>query len=483
MKKSLFATIIISTLVGCSAPEVHDATTSNELPTIFPDYKYVTVPATIAPLNFSVGNAEAIDITIDSNNGQSMRLRSRSNTTNFDIDEWHKLLAANIGSDIKVTVNGRKNGQWTTYKPFNITISTDSIDYGLTYRLIAPGYEVYGRMGIYERDLSNFDQKTIFESTQSVGICINCHTANRANPSQSSMHFRGPNGATIIRKDGKMTAYNMKSAPDSLGCVYTYWHPDGRYIAYSQNNTLQSFHMKGDERIEVFDTRSDVSIFDTETDSLIRPSCLHTTDYETFPAFSPDGKTLYYCTSQPHPVPQEYKDIKYNLCRVSFDAATGTIGNDVDTLIDARAEGKSIAWPRPSYDGRFIVYTLIDYGQFSIWHREADLYVYDTQTGTSRPLTAANSDNTEAFHNWSSNSRWLVFTSRRIDGLYTRAYITHIDEDGNASKPFLLPQSDPSVFYSRLMMSYNTPDFCTHPTDYNAKLAEQKLYGDRIVAK
>ena len=73
-------------------------------------------------------------------------------------------------------------------------------------------------------------------------------------------------------------------------------------------------------------------------------------------------------------------------------------------------------------------------------------------------MDEVNSDDVESYHSWNSNSRWLVFSSRRIDGLYTRPYLVHIDENGTSGKPFVLPQKDPD-FYSRFMFSYNIPEF------------------------
>ncbi|MBR5274892.1 MAG: hypothetical protein IKU33_06590, partial [Bacteroidales bacterium] len=57
------------------------------------------------------------------------------------------------------------------------------------------------------------------------------------------------------------------------------------------------------------------------------------------------------------------------------------------------------------------------------------------------------------------NSRWLVFSTRRDDGLYTKPYFSYIDEDGNAHKPFLLPQRDPRRHYDSQMYAYNIPEF------------------------
>ena len=58
--------------------------------------------------------------------------------------------------------------------------------------------------------------------------------------------------------------------------------------------------------------------------------------------------------------------------------------NRIDTLVHAAEQHKSVSFPRPSYDGRFLCYTLSDYGQFSIWHHEADLWLLDLTTGESR---------------------------------------------------------------------------------------------------
>jgi len=197
--------------------------------------------------------------------------------------------------------------------------------------------------------------------------------------------------------------------------------------------------------------------------------------FETFPSFSPDGKWLYFCASAAKEMPSEYKDVKYNLCRIAFNAEDGTFGDRVDTLFNAAGIGKSVTFPRPSPNGKYIMFTLIDYGNFSIWHKEADLYLLNTETGTVKPLDNANSPNTESYHSWSSNSQWFVFSSRRLDGLYTRPFIAHIDENGNCTKPFLVPQES-SDYYDDLLLSFNIPEFISKPIDLSAREVEQLAY-------
>ena len=237
---------------------------------------------------------------------------------------------------------------------------------------------------------------------------------------------------TILVDGDKIEKLNTKTKETISALVYPSWHPSGKYVAFSVNTTKQAFHLNDRNRVEVYDEASDVVVYDVEKHEIVTASNIFSKDaFETFPTFSPDGKTLYFCTAEARPIPQEYSEVKYNLCSVSFDPVTRAFGAQVDTLYNAKSGGMSASFPRVSPDGRYLLYTLSGYGNFSIWHKDADLYMADLQTGTSRPLVEVNSDDVESYHSWSSNSRWFVFSSRRIDGLYTRPYIAYVDEDGN----------------------------------------------------
>ncbi len=91
--------------------------------------------------------------------------------------------------------------------------------------------------------------------------------------------------------------------------------------------------------------------------------------------------------------------------------------------------------------------------------------------GRIRPLSELNSDDTESYHSWSSNGRWVVFSSRRTDGIFTRPFFAHIDADGHAaSKPFELPMQDPDR-HRQLLKSYNVPELMRGPV----KLTPQQI--------
>ena len=284
---------------------------------------------------------------------------------------------------------------------------------------------------------------------------------------------------TILVDGDKIEKLNTKTKETISPLVYPSWHTSGKYVAFSVNTTKQAFHLNDRNRVEVYDEASDVVVYDVEKHEIVTASNIFSKDaFETFPTFSSDGKTLYFCTAEARPIPQEYSEVKYNLCSVSFDPVTRAFGAQVDTLYNAKSGGMSASFPRVSPDGRYLLYTLSGYGNFSIWHKDADLYMADLQTGTSRPLVEVNSDDVESYHSWSSNSRWFVFSSRRIDGLYTRPYIAYVDEYGKVGKPFLLPQKD-AGFYQSFMKSFNIPEFITGKVKVRGRVLAIKAKEDK----
>ena len=77
------------------------------------------------------------------------------------------------------------------------------------------------------------------------------------------------------------------------------------------------------------------------------------------------------------------------------------------------------------------------------------------------------------------NSHWIVFTSRRGDGLYSRLYLAAIDDKGRAHKPFLLPQRQPRAYDERSLYSFNTPDFTQRKVDFDSRAAAHEVMSEQ----
>lgn len=431
---------------------------------IFPDYKEVTVPPNIAPLNFSLEEGTK-GVAIFENAGKKLTLKSKDGEFRIPENSWRELAAP--GSEITVTVAIKTSGKFVAKKPFSIFVSEDKIDPYVAYRLIDPGYETWNSLGIYQRCLENFSETPIFTNDKTDRNCMNCHSFKTRDPGTMMFHMRASNGGTYVWKDGAIEKLNTKTPQTISALVYPYWHPSGDYIAFSVNDIAQFFHSTNPNRIEVYDYKSDVVVYDVNNKQISTTSLLtDTTRMETFPSFSPDGKTLYYCSTRQTSMPQGYKDVKYSICSIPFNPEAFSFGDKVDTLYNAGKTGLDATFPRISPDGRFLLFAETEYGCFAIWHKDSELRMIDLKDGSFHTLDAINGPDADSYHSWSGNSRWIIWASRRLDGLYSRLFIAHIDENGNASKPFLMPQKSTS-HDKELMKSYNVPEFITGPVTFD----------------
>ena len=473
-------------LVACGTSVPSEYTQSDKLPAIYPDYIGVTVPLNIAPLSFeydgkademvaryAVGSDEIVC------NGQP------------SIDEWKTLTEKAKGNAITVDVYTCSEGKWTRFKPFSIYVSPDSIDPYISYRLIAPSYISYESLTINQRCLENYDESVIYDNIlcgfEKDGQCINCHHFQQYNPEHMQFHARQNMGGTVIAYNGNLKKVNMRNDSILSAGVYPAWHPTLNLIVYSSDKTLQNFHTVNPNKVEVYDEDSDIILYNVESDEVTNLENSDT-EFEVFPAWTPDGKALYYCSahferqdtakSKRQEVQNRIKELKYNIYRKAFDPETRQFGPR-ELVFDAAAIDSSATFPRISPDGRYMLFTMGKYGYFHIWHHDADLWMMDLANGNVRPFAEVNSPDTESYHSWSSNGRWIIFSSRRNDGVYTRPYIAHVDKDGHATKPFELPCEDPD-YHRQFLRCYNIPEFMKGPVTISPQAFADILKGDAV---
>ena len=458
-----------------SKADLTAAVSVNRSPCILPDYRDTVIPPNIAPLNFLVeepGTHYAVQIR--SEQGETIDITSHTSRIIIPQSQWRRLLDANRGRRLffNVSVRGHDD-QWTQFAPIVNTIAAEDIDNYLFYRLMKPIYITYVDMAICQRDVRTYEESVVL-SGQSFGKgCVNCHSFAPNHPDRMILHTRSKRdesvmGMIVARKDEvrKVDTRVLTRDPESdrgrvtkSMAAYTAWHPNGRLAAFSANKFSQFFHAVGVNR-DVFDAESDLAIYHVDSNSVTTtPGISQPNRLETFPAWSPDGRFLYFCSASPLPR-ERFREVRYDLMRIHYNADSGVWG-DVESVLLAEETGLSITEPKVSPDGCWLLFCMSDYGSFPAYQPSSDLYLMDLETKQYRRLEI-NSDRCESWHSWSSNSHWIAFASKRTDGLFARIYFSYIGEEGRAHKPLLLPQEDPTL-YDRLIKTYNVPELSPSP--------------------
>lgn len=469
---------LAASLSSCGGRPGADTISGGRAPEIYPQLSGATLPVNIAAPSFIIkenGDRFYAEVGAGGCADAAISVKSGSGEVTLPLGDWHDLLkkASESGEkEIWIRVVAENDGKWVEYDTVRCPVSRYPIDEYLVYRLLYPGYELWNEMGIYQRNLTNYEQTAVVENSDIERKCVNCHSFVGNSPERMMMHVRGPHGGTLIALDGVVEKVSPNNPDLPHGATYPSWHPSGRFIAFSANEIRQFFHTSGTKTIEVSDLGADMTVYDVEKKRSYTSSSISGEDWmETFPSWAPNGSTLYFCRAKGYRSGAPLDSIRYDLCRVEFDTVSCTFG-DPEVVIAASESGKSMSFPRVSPDGKWLLFTMSDYGNFSIWHSESDLWLLNLSDGSMRSVDEVNSDDVDSYHSWSSDGRWIVFSSKRMDGLWARPFIASFDSgSGVFGKAFALPQAE-ALFYDNFTRTFNIPELVKSPVDFSAGLIE-----------
>jgi dipeptidyl aminopeptidase/acylaminoacyl peptidase len=249
-------------------------------------------------------------------------------------------------------------------------------------------------------------------------------------------------------------------------------------------------HAAGSEVRDVIDLDSYLAYYDVNARTVkTTPALARKERLETYPAWSPDGRFLYFCSAPKtwtdrNVIPAQYDQVQYDLMRIAYDVQRDAWGT-TETVLSAQDTGQSILEPRISPDGRWLLFCMCKYGCFPVYQQSSDLYLIDLEAAgrTGRceyRRLEVNSDESESWHSWSSNSRWIAFSSKRDNGTFTRTYLSYVDPNGTAHKPLLLPQEDPT-HYDSCLWTYSVPELVTEPVQVSKEGLGRVVRGSRQV--
>ena len=456
---------------------------------IYPDYSDIVLPPNIAPLNFVVReDGSRYCVKIYSKQGENIKIFSRSPKIVVPQKQWRQLLKLNRGEEMyfDVFVQMEKE-KWKRFDTITNKIAHEKIDNFLVYRRIHPGYSTWSKMGVYQRNLQNYDESLILDNGYYGNGCLNCHTFCQNQPGKMLLGIRSSiyGSSELLVEDDKAEKIGTKFG-------YTSWHPSGRLATYSINKIHLFFHSAKNEVRGVTDLDSLLAYYILDSKTVKTSSKFSNKQrLETYPTWSPDGRYLYFCSapvlwSDRDTLPQEnYDQVRYDLVRVSYDIDRDEWG-ELETVLSAEDTNLTILLPRVSPDGRWLLFCMCDYGSFPVYHDTSDLYLLDLtafeKTGRAGPQRLhINSNKSESWHSWSSNSRWMAFSSKRQNGVFTRTYFSYLDNEGRAYKPFLLPQKDPT-YYDSCLWTYSVPELVAEPVQVTGETLGRIIRGSEKIS-
>lgn len=452
------------------ASGVDEAPADAPVPRIQPDYGGLIIPPNIAPLNFRIlETGSAYRVRLEADAGTPIEATTDSPIIQFPDKAWGRLLATNAGRSLRlgIWVKGTDD-QWKRFQTITNRIATDPIDSVLLYRKLHPVQNMWSTMGLYQRQLQTFEETPFLENRRFDSECCHCHALLDNDPATATVAIRSSrfgNQFLVISNDAVETIHGTVGYPAR--------HPKAPIVVAGFSKPRLLLHSaKLNDMRDIAESESWLGCFRLDSDPVKRVPVADDSKFTAWPAWSSDGAFLYYCLA-PNPLAvatntlnSTYAQIHYDLMRVAYDAGKDLWGTP-ELVLSARTLGLSIALPRLSPDGRWLFFCGTAYGCWPPYDPTSDLYAIDLHSGGkgvefSWRKLEINSSECESWLSWSSNSRWVVFNSKRMSPLFGRPHLAYVGADGRCGRPFVLPQRDPTLYDSQLL-TYSVPTLATGP--------------------
>jgi len=394
---------------------------------------------------------------------------------------WNRLRKNYVDRDVRLQVkgilvgaHGKRSGGIQASELARFRIAREPADNFIVYRVVVPPFSSKKTPDIWMRDIRTDREKCLLSAHQK--YCINCHTFSdkQGNRGKLGLQIRSLSGAKRSSKapDLRMylAIYDMDRQEGFKAqlpfevqmSTFMAWSPSGDKLAYSANQKLATLSPVTFETQHAGTVTSDIAIYDLDQNATyLLPEASDPDWLENYPCWSPDGRKFVFARA---PTGQHPAALRYDLFVIRDEDGE----QKARPIVGASNNERSNYFPRFSPNGKWLSFCQCDGGD--LIRSSSDIYVVDGELNAPPRRLEFNTENSaDSWHSWSSNSRWLVFVSKRRDGAFAYLYLTRIDDYGCASPAVPLPiKKEP-------LASYNIPEFIA-----NAPPAQDKELYDSI---
>ena len=378
----------------------------------------------------------------------------------FPSEIWEVVRREGVGRTVWIQVKGVEDGdtgdrvgEVMGSQKIHFRVSAWPVDDVIVYRMVVPPFNKRKTPDTFARSISSFEERPFLLARDQ--YCYNCHTFSSKTGTTGKLSVQ----SRYMRPGSKLPVYlgiydidqqrgwKAKLPFDIQMSTFMSWSTDGRWLAFSANQQLVTFEPIVFETQFAGEPTSDLAIYDAvDNVSYLLPGGDDPERLEILPSWSLDGQRLVFCSGPPglHPA-----QTRYDLCEIPFN---GGRGGEARPIPGASGNGRSNFYPHFSPDGKWLSFVQADAG--ILIKASSDIYLMPADLrGIPRRLEANVEGVADSWHSWSSNSRWLVFATKREDGIFARLYMTEIDDQGYSSPAVRLPLKEEPF------ASFNIPEF------------------------
>lgn len=390
---------------------------------------------------------------------------------------WETIKANSVSAPVMLSVFGLADENADVVASVgrvSFSTSTDPVDDAVFFRQIPLPFSLASqsfektrwRMG----HIDSYDPPVTV--MQGVPVCASCHAFSSDGKYMSMEYNYGNDGGAqfivktasevIVKKEYLFTWSDFPKSgllPPTRG-LFGRMSPSGRYAAASVNEISFATVMDDLDFCQLFfPTYGVIGIHDRQAKTTrLLPGADDYGLVQANPVWSMDEKEIVFCRANTrNEVHADLANVKtimetrsiqelnalypmrFDLYRVSFNDGEG--GKAVP-LEGASNNNASNYFARFSPDGKWIVFTKSPYG--IMLQPDSELWIVPAAGGTARKMNC-NRGNFNSWHSWSSNGRWLLFSSK-ANTPYTEIFLTHVDENGNDTAPVVLTRFNETGF-------------------------------------
>jgi tetratricopeptide (TPR) repeat protein len=486
----------ILTLAGSAEPEGRLNITYPQDGTLFP-------PEIVAPTFLWDDKSERVDrwflLIRFPTTGDVLRFSTSAARWRPSEEDWARIKRQSSEADAEITVAGVDGAAPTkilSSASVRIRTSKDEVVDSLFYREVPLPFLTAVRDPSRIRwRFGSIDSETAPPIVlQNLPVCGNCHSfSSKGGVLGIDVDYGNDKGAYAIIPVAKQMVMNesniitwadyKKDDGELTFGLLSRVSPDGRYVVSTVKD--RSVFVATPEIAFsqlFFPIKGVLVVYDRETKSFRALPGADDPEYvQSNPTWSPDGKEIVFARAKAYKVSSivnqdsvlvderdvpefvtERKPFRYDLYRVPFNDGKGGVAQP---LAGASGNGMSNYFAKYSPDGKWIVFCKAS--SYMLLQPDSELYIIPAAGGVARRLRY-NTSRMNSWHSWSSNSRWLVFSSK-VNTPYTQLFLTHIDENGVDTPPVLLER------FTASDRAANIPEFVNLRPDAMAQIREEFL--------